>query len=199
MRNPARFNIASFILLITATAAWAQGASDFPSRLSAAAIERTSHTIRYDGRYVRIPYPGGDVPGDTGVCTDVVIRSYRVAGIDLQKEVHEDMRAAFDAYPKIWGLNRPDSNIDHRRVPNLAKFFERKGEKFAVTFDPMQYAVGDLVTWDLGGGVPHIGIVVDRRSADGKRPMVVHNIGAGPKLEDVLFAWKITGHYRYRP
>lgn len=194
------FRRAAFAALILATLVVdAQQSVDFEHRLAAAAIERTRHEIRYDGRYVKIPYPGGDVPADTGVCTDVVIRSYRSLGIDLQKEVHEDMKAAFGAYPKIWGLTRPDSNIDHRRVPNLARFFERKGVRLSSSTDPSLYTVGDLVTWDLGGGVPHIGIVVDRRSPNGTRPMVVHNIGAGPKLEDVLFSWKITGHYRYHP
>jgi len=185
------------LVVLHAFAAFAQDTPEFGHRLAAAAIERTRHEIRYDGRYVRIPYPGGDVPADTGVCTDVVIRSYRALGIDLQKEVHEDMRSSFAAYPVIWGLSRPDSNIDHRRVPNLAKFFERNGTSLPLSTDAAAYQIGDLVTWDLGGGVPHIGIVIDRRSVDGKRPLVVHNIGAGPKPEDVLFAWKITGHYRY--
>ncbi len=169
----------------------------FLSRLAQAAIERTTHTVRYHGAYVRISYPGGDVPADTGVCTDEVIRSYRALGIDLQKEVHEDMARNFHLYPRSWGLKKPDSNIDHRRVPNLRTFFRRKGEPLRITRDPGDYTPGDLVTWDLGGGVPHIGIVVDRRSPEGGRPLVVHNIGQGPKMEDVLFAWKITGHYRY--
>lgn len=189
--------MALLVSLLATSLAFAQQPVSFASRLSDAAIDRTRHEIRYTGSYVRIPYPGGDVPAGTGVCTDVVIRAYRALGIDLQKEVHEDMKAAFDAYPKIWGLTRPDSNIDHRRVPNLARFFERKGERLAASSDPAGYEAGDLVTWDLGRGVPHIGIVVDRRSADGRRPLIVHNIGAGPKLEDVLFGWKITGHFRY--
>ncbi len=187
----------SFGLLLASLTAWPQEAASFAQRLSDAAVERTRHEIRYDGAYLRIAYPGGDVPSDTGVCTDVVIRSYRAVGIDLQKEVHEDMKAAFGAYPKIWGLSRPDTNIDHRRVPNLARFFERNGKSIAVSSDPAGYLVGDIVTWDLGRGIPHIGIVVDHRSADGRRFMVVHNIGAGPKLEDVLFGWRVTGHYRY--
>jgi uncharacterized protein YijF (DUF1287 family) len=171
---------------------------DFLKRLAAAAIERTNHSVRYAGAYVRIPYPGGDVPADTGVCTDEIIRSYRAVGIDLQKEVHEDMTLDFGAYPsrRLWGLAHPDSNVDHRRVPNLMVFFSRKGETLGVTTRAEDYAAGDLVTWDLGGNVPHIGIVVDRAGSDGRR-MVVHNIGYGPKLEDVLFRWKITGHYRY--
>jgi hypothetical protein len=127
----------------------------------------------------------------------VVIRAYRAAGIDLQKEVHEDMRRAFSKYPKIWGLSRPDTNIDHRRVPNLMTFFKRGGASLPVTRDPASYRPGDLVTWNLTSGVPHIGVVVDAKSRDGARHLVVHNIGAGPQLEDVLFAWTVTGHYRY--
>jgi uncharacterized protein YijF (DUF1287 family) len=171
---------------------------EFKHRLIAAAIERTHHSVRYVSDYVRIPYPGGDVPADTGVCTDEIIRSYRAVGVDLQKEVHEDMVRNFDAYPnkRRWMLAHPDSNIDHRRVPNLMVFFRRKGETLPVTNRAEDYSPGDLVTWDLGGGVPHIGIVVDQKSQS-SRYMVVHNIGQGPKMEDVLFNWKITGHYRY--
>jgi uncharacterized protein YijF (DUF1287 family) len=174
---------------------------EFLQKLSAAAIERTNHAVRYVGAYVRIPYPGGDVPADTGVCTDEIIRSYRAVGIDLQKEVHEDMLRNFAAYPnqRRWGLAHPDANIDHRRVPNLRVFFARKGETLAISSRAEDYSPGDLVTWDLGGGVPHIGIVVDRKSARAGRNLVVHNIGAGPKMEDVVFQWKITGHYRYGP
>mgnify|MGYP001102015210 CR=1 FL=1 len=143
--------------------------------------------------------PGGDVPADTGVCTDEIIRSYRAVGVDLQKEVHEDMVENFAAYPnkRRWLLSRPDSNIDHRRVPNLMVFFTRKGESLPITSRAQDYLPGDLETWDLGGGVPHIGIVVDQKSSSSGRYHVVHNIGAGPKMEDVLFNWKITGHYRY--
>lgn len=170
----------------------------FLHRLSDAAIERTHHTIRYDPAYVRIPYPNGDVPADTGVCTDEVIRSYRVLGIDLQKEVHEDLLKNFAAYPnqRRWQLAHADANIDHRRVPNLMVFFARKGESLPISTRAEDYAPGELVTWDLGGNVPHIGIVVDQRAASG-RNMVVHNIGKGPRMEDVLFSWRITGHYRY--
>jgi uncharacterized protein YijF (DUF1287 family) len=171
----------------------------FLEKLSAAAIERTHHIVRYDPKYVRIPYPGGDVPADTGVCSDEVIRAYRALGIDLQKEVHEDIAASFSAYPNHirWMLFHPDANIDHRRVPNLMVFFSRKGTSLPISTRAEDYEPGELVTWDLGGGVPHIGIVVDRKSAQTRRFLVVHNIGAGPKMEDVLFSWKITGHYRY--
>jgi uncharacterized protein YijF (DUF1287 family) len=172
---------------------------EFAGRLVAAATERTHHSVRYVSEYVRIPYPGGDVPADTGVCTDEIIRSYRAVGIDLQKEVHEDMLLNFAAYPnkRRWLLAHPDSNIDHRRVPNLMVFFQRKGESLPITGQGDDYSPGDLVTWDLGGNVPHIGIVVDQKSRGSGRYMVVHNIGEGPKMEDVLFNWKITGHYRY--
>lgn len=167
------------------------------TELIQAAIERTTHQVTYDGRYLGIAYPGGDVPDNIGVCTDVVIRSYRKIGIDLQKEVHEDMRTHFSAYPKNWGLKRPDTNIDHRRVPNLQVFFQRHGKELPVTKNAQEYKAGELVTWMLPGNLPHIGIVTDKRSADGKRPLIVHNIGQGPKLEDMLFDYPITGHYRY--
>lgn len=173
--------------------------SEFLKQLVAAAIERTHHVVRYDPAYVRISYPGGDVPADTGVCTDEIIRSYRRVGVDLQKEVHEDMVRNFGAYPRSWRwlLSRPDTNIDHRRVPNLMVFFARKGESLPLSSRGDEYTPGDLVTWDLGGGVPHIGIVVGQKSAKSGRYMIVHNIGQGPRMEDVLFNWKVTGHYRY--
>ncbi len=172
---------------------------EFLKRLVAAAIERTNHTVRYVPGYVKIPYPGGDVPADTGVCTDEVIRAYRAVGVDLQKEVHEDMKQSFSAYPRRlgWPSRRPDASIDHRRVPNLMVFFERNGETLVVTNRAEDYAPGELVTWDLGENVPHIGIVVDQKSAASGRYMVVHNIGQGPRMEDVSFKWRITRHYRY--
>lgn len=165
--------------------------------LVAAALERTKHVVRYDGAYRSIPYPNGDVPQGIGVCTDVLIRSYRALGIDLQRLVHEDMRAEFDAYPRNWGLTRPDPNIDHRRVPNLRRFFERHGESLPVSEQPEDYKPGDIVTWILPGNSPHIGIVTDEMSTDGERPLIVHNIGQGPKHDDMLFLFRITGHYRY--
>lgn len=192
-------------VLIICTSLSAQGPSalslsrkDFLRRLVTAAKERTNHTVRYEPAYVRIPYPGGDVPADTGVCTDEIIRAYRALGVDLQKEVHEDMVANFAAYPRKWRwiLSKPDSNIDHRRVPNLMVFFSRKGETLVISQHASDYMPGDLVTYDLGGNVPHIGIVVDQKGASGAY-MIVHNIGQGPRMEDVLFRWKITGHYRY--
>ena len=173
--------------------------SAFTQQLVAAAIERTQHMVRYDPAYVRIPYPNGDVPADTGVCTDEIIRIYRAVGIDLQKEVHEDMQANFSTYPNQtrWGLAHTDTNIDHRRVPNLMVFFSRKGQKRPLSLRAEDYSPGDLVTWDLGGNVPHIGLVIDRKSPRSGHRLIMHNIGAGPKIEDVLFNWRITGHYRY--
>ncbi|PKL45969.1 MAG: DUF1287 domain-containing protein [Candidatus Riflebacteria bacterium HGW-Riflebacteria-2] len=203
------FSLAAFQLLspvlaqtgkVTENAASATSSTltdPYAEKLIAAAIERTTHTVRYDGSYRRISYPGGDVPADVGVCTDEIIRVYRALGIDLQKEVHEDMRRHFSLYPKNWGLKKPDTNIDHRRVPNLQTYFTRKGQKLAVSQNGEDYRPGNLVTWMLPGNLPHIGIVTDRRSEDGLRPLIVHNIGAGPVLEDMLFVYKITGHYRY--
>ncbi len=170
---------------------------DFSKKLVEAAIERTVHTVRYDGSYRKIDYPNGDVPNDIGVCTDVVIRAYRVLGIDLQKDLHEDMKSNFQSYPKIWGLTKPDTNIDHRRVPNLQTLFSRKGMVLPVTQNLNEYVAGDLVSWMLPGNLPHIGIVVDSRAELSKNPLVVHNIGWGPKINDMLFDYKITGHYRY--
>ncbi len=169
----------------------------FKEKLVAAAIERTKHRVAYDGSYRRISYPGGDVPDDRGVCTDVIIRCYRAVGVDLQKEVHKDMTAFFAAYPPQWGLTQPDANIDHRRVPNLYTFFRRKGIEVAVTDNPDDYQPGDIVFWMLDLNRPHIGMVIDQRTPDGKRPLVVHNIGLGPMLEDRLFAYDIYGHFRY--
>jgi uncharacterized protein YijF (DUF1287 family) len=172
-------------------------AYEFPVDLVTAAIERTRHPVRYDGGYRKIPYPLGDVPADLGVCTDVVIRAYRGIGIDLQRLVHEDMRLAFRSYPQIWGLTKPDPNIDHRRVPNLQRFFERRGEVLPISRKAEDYRPGELVTWVLPGNLPHIGIVTDLASPTTGQPMIVHNIGAGPKLEDVLFDYPISGHYRF--
>ncbi|MGE0669176.1 MAG: DUF1287 domain-containing protein [Sphingomonadales bacterium] len=167
--------------------------------LAAAALDRLRYEVVYDPAYRTIAYPMGDVPAGTGVCTDEVIRAYRAVGVDLQQLVHEDMKASFRSYPANWGLVRPDRNIDHRRVPNLQVFFTRHGIAQPVTDRGADYAPGDVVTWDLGGNVPHIGMVTNRKSADGRRPLIVHNIGAGPQLEDMLFDYRITGHYRYLP
>lgn len=152
-------------------------------------------TLGYDPAYRRLNYPLGDVPLNTGVCTDVVIRALRQQGLDLQQAVHEDMRANFSAYPKNWGLKQPDRNIDHRRVPNLMAWFKRQGWSQRLSQEASSYRAGDIVTWDLGGGLTHIGIVSDRQAGSGA-PLVLHNIGRGTQEEDILFAFKITGHYR---
>ena len=173
-----------------------------PERLSYAALDRLRHRVVYDGRYIPIGYPNGDVPQNVGVCTDTVIRSYRKLGVDLQRLVHEDMSRNFYSYPNLpkWGLNAPDPNIDHRRVHNLKAFFTRHGARVPVSANPRDYRPGDLVTWNLGGDQEHIGIIVDRKStADPDRPLVVHNIAEGEKIEDVLFQMTISGHYRYFP
>lgn len=184
------------LLLVAASALHAQGVSGSdPSFLLEGAYSQVGKTVTYDGAYRRIGYPGGDVPLDRGVCTDVLIRAYRHAGIDLQVIVHEDMVRDFHAYPRIWGAARPDSNIDHRRVPNLITYLARHGTTLAISARANDYAPGDIVSWRLASGVPHIGLVSHRRA--GERYMVVHNIGEGTKIEDVLFEYEITGHFRY--
>jgi uncharacterized protein len=185
---------AVFALLLALPAA----AQDRGPCLVDAAREQIGVTVRYDSAYRSIPYPDGDVPMDRGVCTDVLIRAYRRLGIDLQVLVHEDMRSAWAAYPKLWGHSRPDRNIDHRRVPNLATFFARHGEALPVDSRSRSYLAGDLVTWRLPSGVPHIGIVSGRTTLSGT-PLVLHNIGRGTVEENVLFRYTITGHYRYLP
>jgi uncharacterized protein YijF (DUF1287 family) len=161
------------------------------------ALEQTRYTVAYDPSYAKIDYPGGDLPLEKGVCADVVVRAFRKGGVDLQKEVHEDMRRNFSAYPNKWGLRKPDTNIDHRRVPNLMTYFKRMGKALAITDEPKDYLPGDVVAWELGNGLLHVGIVTNVKSEGGGRLNLVHNIGAGAKLEDVLFSWRVIGHYRY--
>lgn len=176
-----------------------QNPKTFEERLSNAAISIIDKNVVYTPDYVSIKYPNGDVPAKTGVCTDVVIRAYRKLGVDLQKEVHEDMKANFNKYPNLkkWGLKTTDTNIDHRRVPNLEVFFERKGKKLAVTQNSNDYKTGEIVTWMIGGKLPHIGIITNKKSSDGKRPMIVHNVGGGQVLEDCLFSYDVVGHFKY--
>lgn len=181
-------------LCLLASPAPAQGPA--ARDLVAAARAQVGVTLIYDPSYRQMAYPMGDVPAERGVCTDVVIRAFRAIGIDLQQDVHRDMKRHFAAYPRTWGLSVPDSNIDHRRVPNLATWFERHGYALEVSDEPAAYQAGDVVAWVLGGGRPHIGIVSDRRSDDGARPLVIHNIGWGAREEDVLFEYRITGHFR---
>lgn len=165
--------------------------------LAQAAATLTEDDVVYDPSYFSISYPMGDVPEDRGVCTDVVVRAYRKCGIDLQQKVHEDMRANFAIYPQRWGLRGPDKNIDHRRVPNLMTFFERFGDVLPTSIKSSDYQPGDIVCWDLGGGILHIGMVSDQRNSSNSRYLIVHNIGAGQVFEDVLFEYKIIGHYLY--
>jgi len=173
------------------------GQKSFYDRLADSALTLTAHKVHYDPAYTTIGYPNGDVAPDKGVCSDVIIRAYRKFGIDLQKEVHEDMKVNFDKYPKKWGLTKPDKNIDHRRVPNLMTFFTRYGTVKKITDDPKDYLPGDIVCWLLSGKITHIGIVSGRKSSDGQRYLIVHNIGYGQVLEDCLFEFKIIGHYQY--
>lgn len=191
-------------LIISATLVWFSPlvlALEFERDFVDAAIERTTHKVRYDGSYRAIDYPNGDVPDNIGVCTDVVIRSYRQLGVDLQQLVHEDMVENFEKYPseRIWGLTRTDTNIDHRRVPNLQVFFSRFGEELVVSQSADDYQPGDIVTWMLPNNRPHIGIISDEKAFFSGNPKVIHNIGFGPKSNDMLFRFTITGHFRFVP
>lgn len=188
-----------YLFLLITTPISANQHQSKTNQLIQAALNQTQEGVIYNPTYFKISYPNGDVPAHYGVCTDVVIRAYRKLGIDLQEQVHKDIKANFSIYPakKHWNQNKPDTNIDHRRVPNLQTFFTRKGKKLPVTDKPEDFQPGDLVTWMLGNKLPHIGIVVNEKSKDGKRHLIVHNVGAGPQLEDVLFAYPISGHYRY--
>lgn len=161
------------------------------------AIAQAGVTTSYDPSYVALDYPGGDVPLETGVCSDVVVRAFRKAGIDLQKEVHEDIRAARAQYPKRWGEIGPDRNIDHRRVLNLMTYFTRQRKSLSISNAATDYHPGDIVAWELTNGIDHIGIVTNILSDSEDRYLIVHNIGAGTRIEDVMFAWTIKGHYRY--
>ncbi len=179
-----KITLTTLLFTFLVTVCFAQ--ADFFNKLSESAISLTNQKVIYDPKYYSIKYPNGDVPSDRGVCTDVVIRAYRKLGIDLQKEVHEDMKENFSVYPKNWGLKTTDKNIDHRRVPNLMKFFERHDAKLSITDKADDYKPGDVVCWNLGGAITHIGIVVDKKSNDGKRNLIVHNIGGGQVLGRLL-------------
>jgi len=171
--------------------------SNFNQRLARNAFELTRQSVRYDQRYYRIAYPMGDVPADRGACTDVVVRAYRKMGIDLQQKVHEDMRRNFTLYPRQWRQQAPDSNIDHRRVPNLMTFFQRHGKALQISYRAADYKPGDIVCWVWQNGMTHIGIVAEQKTPCNSRHMIIHNKGAGQQLEDYLFKTKIIGHYRY--
>lgn len=192
--HPTRLHCAIFLSALLAAPAMATPAD----ALVAAAKTQIGVTLQYDPRYEKLAYPGGDVPLERGVCTDVVVRAYRKLGIDLQRLVHEDMRKAWSAYPNPWKLKGTDKNIDHRRVPNLATFFGRHGTRLDISDNGRDYLPGDIVTWMVPPALPHIGIVAAEKSATGV-PLIIHNIGSGTRMEDVLFGFRITGHYRYQP
>ena len=188
----------AFIFLFLVYGGCGIAQQSFSEKLSKEAIALTKVSVEYDSKYYVIKYPNGDVPTGKGVCTDVIIRAYRKMGIDLQKEVHEDMQASFAAYPQKWGLPKPDANIDHRRVPNLQTFFARRKKALEITRNAADYKPGDVVSWDIDGkGMTHIGLVSNLWNEATKRFLIIHNIGGGAKAEDALFNWKITGHYRY--
>ena len=191
-------SIVTFLATLMLTAALhAQETSPLGARIAAAARQQIGVTTNYDPAYAVLKYPGGDVPVHTGVCSDVVVRALRKAGLDLQKEIHEDMQAHFSAYPQKWGLKKPDKNIDHRRVPNLMRYFERHQIAFRENLKVGEtYRPGDIVAWDLGNGVLHVGIVSDRMS--GRTPLMIHNIGNGAQEEDILLKYRVIGHYRMR-
>lgn len=189
-----KITVLLFVLLFTSFAC-SQKTGNSP--VADCAYELTKDHVVYNPSYFVIKYPNGDVPSGLGVCTDVVIRTYRKLGIDLQKEVHEDMTQNFSIYPKIWGLKTPDTNIDHRRVPNLMVYFKRKGTALPISTNAEDYKPGDIVCWNLGGAITHIGIVSNYKSLDGERYQIIHNIGSGQVLEDMLFDFKIIGHYSY--
>jgi uncharacterized protein len=186
----------TLLFLVIRNYAWAQ--TTFYHQFADSALTLTNHKVIYDPAYTKLNYPNGDVAANRGVCTDVIIRAYRKFNIDLQKEVHEDMRDNFSKYPNNWGLTKPDKNIDHRRVPNLMTFFERHGAVKPISDNPKDYAPGNIVCWNLGGGITHIGIVSKKLSNDGITPLIIHNIGQGQVLEDCLFKFRIIGHYEYK-
>jgi uncharacterized protein YijF (DUF1287 family) len=186
-----------FLVAAFACLKQAEAQEAFQLKLAQEARKLTNDQVTYDPQYFKIAYPNGDVPADKGVCTDVIIRAYRKMGIDLQQLVHEDMKAHFGLYPRNWGLKSTDKNIDHRRVPNLMVFFERKGQKLSISSKAEDYKPGDIVCWNLGGGITHIGIVSNQLSEDKKRYKIIHNVGAGQVLEDFIFNYKIIGHYRF--
>src|ERR1044071_3566881 len=160
------------------------------------ALAQTEQTTIYDPAYVKFTYPGGDLPIERGVCADVIVRAFRKGGVDLQKEVHEDMARNFAIYPNRWGLKAPDTNIDHRRVPNLMTYFKRRGKSLPITEQAKDYEPGDIVAWDLGRGLLHIGIVANAHPPQSENYYMIHNIGAGAQMEDIMFSWRIIGHYR---
>lgn len=190
-----RVRIAVVVLSLMASVSFAEAPGVDPLKLADSARQQIGVTRSYDSTYRSLSYPKGDVPRETGVCSDVIVRALRDQGLDLQKEVHEDMCENFAQYPKKWGLKKPDPNIDHRRVSNLMTYFARKGYEFTISGKSDDYQPGDIVAWDLGHGVTHIGIVSNRVSPK-KAPLILHNIGDGVQEEDILFRYRMIGSYR---
>jgi hypothetical protein len=186
----------AFLLFLLISVSTVNAQTDFQMQLAQAAVSLSQDQVTYNGAYFSMDYPMGEVPQGYGVCTDVIVRSYRKVGVDLQRLVHEDMKAHFSSYPNLWGLAKTDTNIDHRRVPNLRRFFERQNAQLPVTKLASNYQPGDVVSWILDNNLTHIGIVTDKKASSG-RYLIMHNIGAGQVLEDCLFKYTITGHYRY--
>jgi uncharacterized protein len=196
--KPSAFRLLlSALLLFSSALAQQPPASSNAKTITKAALSQIGKTLYYNPAYATLAYPNGDVPLERGVCTDVVIRAFRAVGVDLQRLVHEDMRRAFTLYPKLWGLSRPDRNIDHRRVANLEVFLTRRGKKIALSKRGLDYRAGDVVTWTLPSGRLHIGVVTDKLDSSGQRPLVVHNVGAGAQLEDILFVYTLRMRFRY--
>ncbi len=183
-----------FCVIMTFSTPAGYQSEDIHIKIAQAALDQVGVTTVYAPGYVRLHYPGGDILRDHGVCSDIVIRALRHIGIDLQKEVHEDMAKHFKEYPKFWNMKVPDSNIDHRRVPNLMKYFQRCGKALRLS---SEYRPGDIVAWQLEYGLFHIGIVSTEIVPQMQRYFMVHNIGAGAQKEDVLYKFKVIGHYRW--
>jgi uncharacterized protein len=192
-----QFNTKQLLLILAILLLSCGNQSTTKNKLAKAAESIENRNIKYDPAYFRIGYPMGDVPANKGVCSDVIIRAYRKIGIDLQQIVHEDMLANFEKYPHMWGMNRTDSNIDHRRVYNLMKFFERQNANLPITKNKADYLPGDIVCWNLGGNLTHIGLVTGKKSILSGNYLIIHNIGGGQVIEDILFSHRIIGHYRY--
>jgi uncharacterized protein len=187
-----------FAILLIGSVVVAQTAlSPRVEKVVKAGLSQIGVTLSYDPAYTALKYPMGDVPLERGVCTDVIVRAFRAVDTDLQALVNQDMRRAWSAYPKLWGLTRPDSNIDHRRVPNLEVFMQRQGKQLKLSNNGLDYKAGDVVTWTLPTGRLHIGLVSNQLDTSKQRPLIVHNIGAGAQLEDILFAWKLRMRFRY--
>lgn len=184
-------------LISVSTLFWSAQIPDSVTRILENCVYQTGKTKYYDPQYQALRYPMGDVDISRGVCTDVLVRAFRAAGVDFQRLIHEDMKDHFSEYPQKWGLKKPDRNIDHRRVPNIVTYLKRTGRELAISDQAQDYQPGDLVTWKIPGNLDHIGIVSNVLVEGTNRYGIFHNIGNGAVLEDVLFEYTITGHFRY--